>query len=45
MVEAAAVAALTDELKAAGVDYLPVDDDDVYSKYEAAPPEWFWIEH
>jgi hypothetical protein len=45
MVEAAAVAALTNELKAAGVDFLPVDEDDVYSKYEASSPDWFQIEH
>jgi len=34
-----------DELTAASVDFVPVDEDDVYSKYEAAPPDWFWIEH
>ena len=32
-------------LKSAKMGHLPVDPDDVYSKYEAAPPEWFWIEH
>ncbi len=33
------------ELIAAGIDYAPVDADDRYSKYEAAPPEWRQIEH
>jgi hypothetical protein len=45
LVEASAVGVLTNELTAAGVAYLPADEDDVYSKYEAAPPDWFWIEH
>jgi hypothetical protein len=45
LVEAAAAAPLAPALKAAGMAHLPVDPDDVYSKYEAAPPEWFWIEH
>lgn len=33
------------ELGAAGVEYDPIDLDDVYSKYEAAPPDWFQIPH
>ncbi len=45
LVEAGAVAALTNELTAAGVDFLPVDEDDVYTKYEASSPDWFQIEH
>ena len=45
LVEAAAVTNLEPALKAAGMAHLPIDPDDVYSKYEAAPPEWFWIEH
>src|SRR4051812_39875167 len=28
------------ELAAAGVEYAPVDRDDTFSKYEAAPPHW-----
>jgi len=28
-----------------GVDFEPVDRDDKYSKYEAAPPEWMQIDH
>ncbi|MBY0513864.1 MAG: hypothetical protein K2P78_08120 [Gemmataceae bacterium] len=45
MVEAGGVEVLTAELAAAGVEFVPSDPDDVYSKYEAAPPDWFWIEH
>jgi hypothetical protein len=33
------------ELKAAGLAYEPIDRDEVYSKYEAVPPEWMQIEH
>lgn len=45
LVEAGAAAALEADLRAAGLDCGPIDPDDLYSKYEAAPPEWFWIEH
>ena len=30
---------------AARLGHEPIDRDDVYSKYEAVPPEWMWIEH
>jgi hypothetical protein len=33
------------ELARAGLDHDPIDRDDLYSKYEAAPPEWFQIPH
>jgi hypothetical protein len=33
------------EFAAAGVGHEPIDRDDVFSKYEAAPPDWMWIEH
>lgn len=33
------------ELAAADLDHEPIDRDDLYSKYEAAPPEWMQIEH
>ena len=36
---------LETELAAAGVDFEPIDTDDIYSKYEASPPEWMQIEH
>ncbi|MBX9627273.1 MAG: hypothetical protein K2X82_25950 [Gemmataceae bacterium] len=45
LVEAAAVPAVEAAATAAGLEWEPVDPDDVYSKYEAAPPDWFWIEH
>jgi hypothetical protein len=33
------------ELAAADIEHDPIDADDVYSKYEATPPEWFQIPH
>jgi hypothetical protein len=42
-VEAADV--LEAELKRAGLEHDPIDGEDRYSKYEAAPPEWFQIPH
>jgi hypothetical protein len=33
------------ELQTAGLGYEPIDRDEVYSKYEAVPPEWMQIEH
>jgi hypothetical protein len=32
-------------LAAAGIEYDPIDPDDLYSKYEATPPQWFQIPH
>ena len=45
MVAAEAADAVAAALTTAGVQVAEVDPDDVYSKYEAAPPDWFWIEH
>jgi hypothetical protein len=45
LVEADVAGVLEGELRSAGLDYAPVDPDDLYTKYEAAPPDWFWIEH
>jgi hypothetical protein len=45
MVEAGIAELLGVELTAAGIDHDPIDADDVYSKYEATPPEWFQIPH
>ena len=45
LVETGGVEAVTAAVAAAGLALLPIDPDDLYSKYEAAPPEWFWIEH
>lgn len=45
LVEADAADAVAEQLRAKDMDFEPIDADEVYSKYEAAPPEWFWIEH
>jgi hypothetical protein len=45
MVEVDAAAAVTVELAAKGLAFAPVDADDTYTKYEAASPDWFQIEH
>jgi hypothetical protein len=45
LVEADVIDGLEAELGGKDVAFEPVDRDDVYTKYEAAPPEWFWIEH
>ncbi len=45
LVEAAVVPVLEAEFRSAGVAHEPIDPDDLYTKYEAAPPDWFWIEH
>lgn len=36
---------ITNLLAAAGIDHDPIDPDDLYSKYEATPPDWFQIPH
>lgn len=36
---------LTRELALGGIDFLPVYEDEIYSKYEAVSPDWFQIEH
>ena len=45
LVEESAVDEVERRLLEAGVDFEPVDRDDKFSKYEAAPPEWMQIEH
>ncbi len=45
LIEAPVANALTDALKQQGMDFVPIDLSDLYSKFEAVPPEWFWIEH
>jgi hypothetical protein len=45
LVEAEVIDLLERELAAVGLAHEPLDRDEVYSKYEAAPPEWMWIEH
>lgn len=36
---------LESEMQSAGVEFEPVNRDDVYSRYEATPPDWMQIEH
>jgi hypothetical protein len=45
LIETGIAPMLEQELKAAGFDFAPLDPDDIYSKYEATPPDWMWIEH
>lgn len=33
------------KFKVAGVDHEPIEREELFSKYEAAPPEWMQIEH
>jgi hypothetical protein len=45
LVEADVVDLLEREFAAANVGHAPIDRDDTYSKFEAVPPDWMWIEH
>jgi hypothetical protein len=45
MVGAEAVGAVTAELRAKGMEFAEVDEDDTYSKAEASSSEWFQIPH
>jgi hypothetical protein len=45
MVGADAADTVVGQLAAAGIEYDPIDPDDLYSKYEATPPQWFQIPH
>ena len=45
LIEVEGARPVEEALQAAGVDFEPTDPDDLFSKYEAAPPDWFWIEH
>ncbi|HEY1376910.1 MAG TPA: hypothetical protein VGF55_08950 [Gemmataceae bacterium] len=45
LVEAGVADLLEREFAAAGLGHEPIDRDEVYSKYEATPPDWMWIEH
>jgi hypothetical protein len=45
LVESAAADSVAAAAKDSGLDHIPIDPDDLFSKYEAAPPDWFWIEH
>lgn len=45
LVEADAAETVAAWVVKAGLTHAALDADDVYTKYEAAPPDWFWIEH
>jgi len=45
LVEEDVISILEQELAAAGLEHEPIDREDLYSRYEAAPPEWMQIEH
>src|ERR1700736_2390199 len=45
LAEEAVIDVLAAEFTAAGVDFVPINRDDVYSRYEAISPEWMQIEH
>ncbi|MGL4419821.1 MAG: hypothetical protein ACRCZF_04070 [Gemmataceae bacterium] len=45
LVEASVSDLLAQELATAEIAIQPIDADDLYTKYEAQPPDWFWIEH
>jgi hypothetical protein len=45
LAETGVVDLLEKEFQKAGLDYEPIDREEVYSKYEAVPPEWMQIEH
>jgi hypothetical protein len=45
LVEADGVETLARELAVHKIHHAPLDLDDLYTKYEAATPDWFQIEH
>lgn len=45
LVEAEIADLLEQRLRQARLDFVPIDRDDRYSKYEATPSEWMQIEH
>jgi hypothetical protein len=45
LIQTSAVPDLEAQLRSLEMDFEPIDENDVYSRYEAAPPDWFWIEH
>ena len=45
LAELAVAGVVESELQAGGLDFEPIDRDEVYSRYEAVPPEWMQIEH
>ena len=45
LVECEIVPMLESEMQRSGVEFEPIDPDELYSKYEASPPHWMQIEH
>lgn len=45
MIEPGVAELLLSELKAKGLECLPIDEDEEYSKAEASSSDWFQIEH
>lgn len=46
MITPAVARTLTNELTATALEYLPIDENDLYSRAEAsASPDWFQIDH
>lgn len=45
LAECRVVPLLESEMQTAGVEFEPIDLDELYSKYEASPPHWMQIEH
>ena len=45
LVEDVVLDALEREFSAAGLAHAPIDRDELFSKYEATPPEWMQIDH
>ncbi len=45
LAEVAVADVLETELTAAGLEFEPIDREELFSKYEAVPPEWMQIEH
>jgi hypothetical protein len=45
LVAAGVLPILESEMRAASVGHEPIDTDELYSKYEAVPPDWMQIEH
>jgi hypothetical protein len=41
----AVVDLLEAEMSSAGIEFEPIDREELFSKYEAVPPEWMQIEH
>jgi hypothetical protein len=45
LAELVVVDVIEGEMMAAGLEYEPIDREELFSKYVAVPPEWMQIEH